>query len=273
MSSIPRIAIVAFAVSLLSVSAVAANTTADEPTASANTIETNEVKRAEHKAPKHPSLRFLRDNRVFIRAQLDRLRLQTTRVRNDDARSLDARYLRLKEMSEAIAAARDTIRARQALASETELLESVTELAALEAQLAEMERLLADQRRRLLLLEEDFLGHQQTALVVVIKGLGSKGTPETVVFAEDNEVVRVTLSEQQRASLAHGGIVQIYHEFVEPREHVYQVSFAGVSWDESVALSVPLEAARNRLTFLELDLSRLDSGAPSGGLETAVWYR
>ncbi len=236
-------------------------------------VETNEVKRAKHKEAKHESLRFLRDNRVFIRAQLDRLRLQTTLVRTDDAKVLDERYLRLKEMSEAIAAARDTVRARQRLASERELLESVTELAKLEAELAEMEKLLADQRQRLLLLEEDFLGHQQTALVVVVKGLTGKDVPASIIFAEDNDIVRFDLTDEQRTSLGSGGIAQIYHEFVEPREHVYQVSFAGASWNEASALTVPVEAMRNRLTFLELDLTRLDRNANAHGLETNIWYR
>jgi len=236
-------------------------------------VETTEVKRAKHKPAKHESLRFLRDNRVFIRAQLDRLRLQTTLVRTDDAQLLDERYLRLKEMSHAIAAARDTVRAGQVLASERELLASVTELAELEAELALMETILADQRQRLLLLEEDFLGHQETALVVIVKGLTGKDAPESIVFAEDNNFVRVNLTAEQRASLKSGGIAQIYHEFVEPREHIYQVSFSGETWSEATALTVPVEAVRNRLTFLELDLTRLDRKVDTLGLETSVWYR
>ena len=66
-------------------------------------VETTEVKRTEPKGPKHPSLRFLKDHRVFIRARLDMLRTQTTRVRTDDAELLDERFLLLSELAAAIA--------------------------------------------------------------------------------------------------------------------------------------------------------------------------
>ena len=102
------------------------------------TMETPEVKRAKTKKEKHRSLRFLKDNRVFVRSQLDLLRLQTKRVRVDDAELLDERFLRLKEMAEAIATARDTVKAGQQLIAQRDLLESVKELGALESELTGM---------------------------------------------------------------------------------------------------------------------------------------
>ena len=136
-----------------------------------------------------------------------------------------------------------------------------------------MEKLLAEQQKRLLLLEEDFLGHQETALVILVKGLSGKRAPAAIVLSEDNDVVRVELTPEQRTSLEQGGIAQIYHEFVEPREHVFAVSFTGKAWAEAETAAVSVEAARDRLTFLELDLSHLNRDREAGGLLTSVWYR
>lgn len=238
-----------------------------------NIEESIEVKRADIKEPKHTNLQFLRDNRVFLRAQLDRLRLQVTRESSDGAQILDERYLHLKEMSAQIAAACDTVRSGRELAERRDLMQSVTELGAMESELSLMETLLADQQHRLLYLEKDFLGHQESALVIIVRGLSGGNAPAAIEVAEDGEVVRVELTPEQRTSLQQGGIAQIYHEFVEPREHVLSVSFAGDAWAGTGPQSVRVEAARDRLTFLELNLAQLDRNRESLGLLTSVWYR
>jgi len=233
-------------------------------------IETLKVQREEIKAPKHESLRFLKDHRVFVRSQLDRLRTQVTREHTNGVQILDARYLKLKEMSAAIAAAQDTIGGEQARAAQQSLLSSVTELGKLEASLDLMDSLLVDERARLLWLEKDFVGHQETALVIVIRGLTGQGLPTGIAIAEENEVTHVTLSDADRASLARGGIAQIFHEFVEPRTHALQVKLEGGAWDTRPASVVTLDAPRDRLTFLELDLS---NALTLSSLNTRVWYR
>jgi len=234
-------------------------------------IETLEVKREEVKAPEHESLRFLKDHRVFVRAQLDRLRTQVTREHTAGAEILDARYLKLQEMSTAIAAAQDTIGGEQARAAQQSLLCSVTELGKLEASLDRMDSLLVDERTRLLWLEKDFLGHQETALVIVIRGLPANALPSGISITEEGDVTHVALSDTDRASLARGGIAQIYHEFVEPRTHALQVKLEGGVWDTHPASVVTLEATRDHLTFLELDLS--SAATTLSSLNTRVWYR
>jgi hypothetical protein len=243
------------------------------PAPADSVIETLEVKKAESKAPERASLRFLKDHRVFVRAQLDRLRTQVTREHTQSAEVLDARYLKLQEMSAAIAAAQDTIGGEEAMAAQRALFASVTELGQLEASLDLMDSLLVDQRRRLLWLEQDFLGHQETALVIVIRGLPGRDLPTGIAIAEDGEVTHTALSAEQCASLANGGVAQIYHEFVEPRAHALEVRLEGGAWDTVPASTVALETARDRLTFLEMDLSRLDREQTSRGLITRVWYR
>jgi hypothetical protein len=236
------------------------------------TEEVIEVKRSDIKGPKNESLQFLRDNRTFVRDQLDRLR-QTRKTTSNDAQVLDERLLRLKEMSEAIAAARDTVRDRDGKLAQQEILENVTDLGALVNELTMMEELLASHRGRLLGLETDFLGRQETALVILLRGLAGGNAPDAILVGEDDEIVRIELTPEQRASLEQGGIAQLYHEFVEPREHVIQVSFAGTAWQSTSPVAVTVETERDRLTFLELDASKLERGQLASGLTTSVWYR
>lgn len=257
----------------LSPAARAANATSPAPASAPidSVIETLKVQREEIKAPKHESLRFLKDHRVFVRSQLDRLRTQVTREHTNGTQILDPRYLKLQEMSAAIAAAQDTIGGEQAKAAQQSLLCRVTELGKLEASLDLMDSLLVDERARLLWLEKDFVGHQETALVIVIRGAGLKDVPAGIAIAEDNEVTHVTLSVEDRASLAQGGIAQIYHEFVEPRTHALKVTLEGGAWDARPASVVTLDAPRDRLTFLELDLNSAVTALSS--LNSRVWYR
>jgi len=245
--------------------------TAGRTASSDSVIETLEVKREEIKAPEHESLRFLKDHRVFVRAQLDRLRTQVTREHTSTAEILDARYLKLQEMSAAIAAAQDTVGSDEARAAQQSLLCSVTELGKLETTLDRMDSLLVDERARLLWLEKDFLGHQETALVIVIRGLPAKDVPSSISIAEEGEITHVPLSDADRASLAKGGIAQIYHEFVEPRTHALQVKLEGGAWDTRPASVITLDAPRDRLTFLELDLS--SAATTLSSLNSRVWYR
>jgi hypothetical protein len=239
----------------------------DEP------IETIEVKRTEEEKPRKPTLRFLKDHRVFIRSQLDRLSTEVKRTREGSAEALDERYLWLQQMAAAIAAANDTITASHRLTTGDSLLTSINDLGRLEAQLAYVEQLLAEHRDRLLGLEQDFLGHQKTSLVILLRGFPKRDAPRAIVVGEGSDYIRVDLTAEQRASLEQGGIAQIFHEFVEPREHRYIVSFLGNSWDSADPVAVTVEAERNRLTFLELELDALSRGRNAMGLVTNVWYR
>ncbi|MCI0452248.1 MAG: hypothetical protein L0Z51_07635, partial [Candidatus Latescibacteria bacterium] len=139
--------------------------------------------------------------------------------------------------------------------------------------LSTIEDLLAEHRTRLLGIEQDFLGRQETALVILVRGFTGKSAPATIVIQDQEDVVRVDLTPEQRASLEQGGIAQVFHEFVEPREHVISVSFEGNGWPAGSTLPITVDTVRDRLTFLGLDLSRLDPSREAMGLLTDVWYR
>ena len=256
---------------LLSPTRVVADEPADDE--SSKQRETLEVKRAEYDKRKHDSLRFLRDNRSFLRAQFDRLRMEIGYEKDGEAELLDERLLLLRELSTEVSAARDTIRDEHERTLQRELMTSVEELAELEAQLDLFEELLTDQQTRLLTLEQDFLGHQGTALVVVVRGLPKDGAPTALLLQEEDTTIRVELDPAQSTALAQGGVAQIYHEFVEPRAHRLELRLEGAGWEDAAPTFIDLETPRDQLTFLELDLASLNPSDAEIRPGTQVWQR
>ena len=238
-----------------------------------DTRETTEVRRADHEERKHDSLRFLRSNRAFLRAQFDQLRLLTGYERDGEADLIDERLLGIDAMSGEVAAARDTVAGELHYAATRGPLMSIEELADLEARLDHFDQLLVDQQGRLLTLEQDFLGAQKTALVVVVRGVPESGAPSALLLTEGDTTVRIALDAAQADALARGGVAQVFHEFVEPRAHEIALRLEGHGWDEAGAALVGFDAPRDQLTFLELDLSTLDLADPASAPRTQVWQR
>jgi hypothetical protein len=232
-----------------------------------------DVQRLEEKEAKIETLRFLKENRDFFRAQLDLLRLTFGDHYFGYGDNLDPRSLMLQELlaqshaqEDSASAAADRDRARRAL-------ESVTELAELENEMNRMEEMLAQQRNRLSLLEQDFQGHQETALIVLMSGVPSTGVPDEVVFCEEGgDTYRVSLTSLDRSALAEGGLAQLFHSFVEPRELRFHVSVQGSGWDGSSDHPVVVEPERDKLNFLELDFSSLGS-SPQASIPARAWVR
>lgn len=245
----------------------------DEAAAGPPATRRVEVRRAKVDEPDRPSLVFLKENRVFLRSQLDRLRQLDKVARDGRADVLDPRLLRLREMAAEVAAARDTAGDAEAALAARRRLESVAEIAGLEAQLDLMESLVAAQDRRLAWLEADYLGQQRTALVVVVGGFAGRVAPEAVVLAEGDDTFRVAFTPQQRASLEQGGIAQVHHAHVEPRVHEFSLSFEGGDRLPQAPAIISVETPRDRLTFLEIDLGGASAEAGAGLPAAVVWQR
>lgn len=229
------------------------------------------VERVRPKREKLATLQFLKQNRDFIRARFDLLRTSTRESRGDAA-AIDPRYLAYSRMLAEILAAGDSIAASEDARQRLELLASITELGRLEAQLDLMDRTLADQRARLGILQEDFTGHQQTALIVVLSGYPRGAAIESLaVTLEDGARVAVTLSAERREALQRGGVLQVFHGFVEPREQILEVTLGGAGWPSGDVGYVPLDPARNRITLLRLDLSGAQPGAGASSIEARTW--
>jgi len=238
------------------------------PTAVATEVQ---VERVRPGREKHPTLRFLKANRDFIRARLDLLREKPGDALAG-AEAIDPRFLAYRELMTAALAGADSVQASEDMRSRRTLFASVTELGQLESQLDQLERLLAAQRQRLTALQDDFTGHQRTALAIVARGYPADATLLTVGFAlEDGGQVTITLTDAQRAALREGGALELFHGLVEPRDQVVAVSLAGSQWPAGETGFVSLAPPRDRLTFLQLDFSALRAERGAASLSASTW--
>jgi hypothetical protein len=226
------------------------------------------IERIKPKREKHPTLRFLKENRDFIRARFDLLREEPGK-RAQVAEELDPRYLAYQQMLAAVMAGTDSVNTAEAERQRQQLMASVTMLGDLEAQLDQIERALAAQRLRLGMLQEDFTGDQRTALVIVVGGHPADGAlTEIVVTLEDGQRTQVPLTPEHQASLRRGGVIQVFHRFVEPREQMIEVEVASSGRPEADRGYVTLEPARNQITFLRLNLTDLHG---KSGMSASTW--
>lgn len=240
------------------------------PAAIAQTENEVVIERVRPQREKHPTLQFLKANRDFIRYRYDRLRDKVVAGRGD-AGPIDPRYLAYSRMLAEILAANDSIAATDDARQRQLLLASITDLGGLEAQLDQMDRTLAEQRTRLGILQEDFTGHQQTALIVVLSGdPGHAAVERFTLTLEDGEKVEVPVTPEQRESLSRGGVLQVFHGFVEPREQVFEVAFGGAGWAGDAGF-VTLTPERNRITLLRLDLSGARPAEGGAGVRARTW--
>ena len=258
------LAVAAFVVACVALAPIVAR--AAEP----GTIEVT-VEKVKPAHPRHETMRFLRENKDFLRARLDLLR-QSAREADGGDDALDPRFLAYRRMMADALAARDSVARAQDARDRQSLIAHVAELAALERELDAMDSLLAGQRGRLAELEADFDGRQQTALAILLRGMPTGGAPSELTIAlEDSTIVHVPLSAEQRAALAQGGIAQVFHGFVEPRSQVIEVAITRDAGAVPDASWITLEPGRDRLTFLELDLTGLDRADPAARLRASAW--
>lgn len=259
-----RTVLFALALGLAAFAAPAARA-GDEPEAEAGTVTEVRIERQRPKKHKHPTLQFLRENKDFIRARYDRMREKLV-TREGEAGPIDPRFLAYRDLLASASVSRDSAGGAEVARQRHELFASITELGVLESQLDLMDRQLAAQRDRLAVLQEDFTGRQRTALVVVLSGWSAAAAPEAVTIAlEQLEPVTVTLDAAQRATLERGGVVEVFHGFVEPREQVVELRLGGTAWSAHPTGFVTLEPERDRILMLRLDLS---GASPEGGAPT-----
>ena len=250
--------------------AVAWLTFAVAPPVASQTRTLVKVETVKPKKEKIPSLHFLKENRDFFRGRMDVIR-QTPHDVDDTVVSVDERFLAYERMLADLTAARDTLTVERVAEAERIFLASITELGELEAYLDLLQQILAEQETRLWNLQEDFLGRQTTALVVVVRGLPND--PPDAVHITDGygESIRIDLSREQKTSLVHGGILQVFHNFVEPRVQTWEFFFTGGKWTTDHKAFLSFEPTRNKMTFLELDLADASPQDGAASIRTSAW--
>jgi hypothetical protein len=244
---------------------------ASGPVAGAEVTRSVLVERVQPKKEKLPTLRYLKENRDFLRARYDLLRQKPGGLVGD-ANAIDPRFLAYQAMLREVMTSRDSVAVAADSLDRLQLLASIMELGKLEDRLDLMDRLLAEQRTRLGVLQEDFTGRQLTALMVVVSGWSAQAPVTGVrITLEDGDTLTVPLTAQHRASLQKGGVVQIFHGFVEPREQVVEVAITGDRWPAGDTGYVTLDPARDRLTLLRLDLTSVRPDLGAAGIEANTW--
>ncbi len=232
-------------------------------------VEIEAIDRNDH-APR--TLRFLHENRAFLRSQLDRLRM-TVHWKDLSARPLSARQEWLRSLGARLDAANDSLDLQRAAVDRRQLLARIEELAAVEDQLDALDSLLAEQAARLVEIDADYTGRQETALALLATGLPEDGEScvALVIDAIDGETVRVRLDERMRQALATGAVAELLHDFVEPRALQWSLR-AEYADGRVVDLGhVSLQPTRDRLTFVELDLRQPPDD--SGRRPAHIWIR
>jgi hypothetical protein len=218
-----------------------------------------------------PTLRFLRDNRDFLRARFDLLREKAV-TGHGEAEPVPPRYLDYQRLLGEASASRAATVAAADSTGRLALLESILQLGTLESQLDQIEAHLAAQRGRLGLLQADFTGRQQTSLIVMLSGSPRGVAPTAVELTlEDASPIAIPLTSEQRASLAEGGIVQLYYGYVEPRAQVVSVGLNGDAWPAGSRGYLTLDPTRDRLTCLRLDLGAVGAAEGASAIAASSW--
>lgn len=228
------------------------------------------IERVKPKNEKLPTLRFLKENRDFIRARFDLLREKVLDVR-DEAQPVDPRFLAYREMLAAAMAAEDSAASLSEQQERTRLLASIRELGDLEDRIDALEALLDGQYGRLAALEADFTGRQRTELIVLVRGVPQAPAGEIVLAVDGAPARRVAIDAAQHAALADGGVMQVFHAAIEPREQTLELRIGGEAWRVAPPGWLTLTPERDRLTLLEIDLSGAAPADGGAGVHARAW--
>lgn len=252
-----------FAVALPLLAAVGALAWADpEPTlppAGASAVKLERID-----ADEVESLRFLRANVAFFRAQLDRVREKS--VQSDAAAAIvDPRSVRYQELLAQARDGRGTIDGAGSLAGAEALGTHLERWGALVASLNQVEAALAEQSERLDAMESDYLEHEPASLVVLLRVRSGGAPPRLALDFQTGARVESELSIDARAALERGGIAELAHVYVEPHEQTVDLWAPGAA--DPIPLAVYPESGRMQFLLLEWPPSSEEPPA----IEAAAW--
>jgi hypothetical protein len=104
-------------------------------------------------------------------------------------------------------------------------------------------------------LEDDFVIRQETTLLCVVRAGTESAVPGQITLrSEDGRVATMVIDDADERVLQNGGMLQIWHDFLEPRKQTLQLAFGSTTSGTDVAY-LHFEPVRDRLNVLEIDLS------------------
>lgn len=228
------------------------------------------VRREKPDRLKKPTLRFLQENLDFLRAQIDGLHWEADR-HDADGSVVDPTWMHYLELQQAAERSVSDVERIGEESRQRELLESVAELVAVEESLQRLSNALDGHEERLQELHEDYVEDHVTSLVVLLQGTVDPGIQSATLTREDGRVVDVSFDGAIAGSLESGAIVELDHDFVEPRWQWLELSFGGAASIEPVYLEI--EPLRDQLNFVQIDLGSVRATSPAEEWSVTSWSR
>ncbi len=228
------------------------------------------VRREKPDRLKKPTLRFLQENLDFLRAQIDGLHWEADR-HDADGSVVDPTWMRYLELQQAAERSVSDVERIGEESRQRELLESVAELVAVEESLQHLSSALDGHEQRLQELHEDYVEDHVTSLVILLQGTVDPGIQMATLAREDGRVVDVSFDGAIAGSLESGAIVELDHDFVEPRWQWLELSFGGAASIEPVYLEI--EPLRDQLNFVQIDLGSVRATSPAEEWSVTSWSR
>lgn len=228
------------------------------------------VERVKPLGDRLPMLRFLRDNRDFLRGRSDALRARPG-AGTGAAAALDPRLVDYPALREAARAEQERTTAAADSLQRLSLLARFQELLDLEAEMGRLEARFAGAGERMTRLERDFGGTPTTALVLLVRGLPETAVDSVIVTNEFGERRALALTGETALGLRNGGLARLLHEFVEPRSQWLEVRLSGAAWHDHASAYVVFEPLRDRATVIELDLRPAAPTPNAPGIAARGW--
>lgn len=220
---------------------------------------------------KRPTLVFLRENLDFLRAQIDGI--YWNEEARGDTEPIDPRWLGYLEMESDLTAADARLAGEDAALAQRRLLESVSELVAVDERLGELSDLLAAHEGRLAQLRSDYVADHVTSLVVLAQGVPRFPLDGLRLRREDGRETVLPLDAGLRTVLENGGVVELDHEFIEPRAQWLELVLPASSGHDGASVWFEVRPERDHLHFVQLDLTSFDLSAAPDAWRAESWSR
>lgn len=215
-----------------------------EPRAGAEQVH---LERARPEPDEVKTLRFLRENRAFLRGRLDAVRTAWDSAIGAPT-SIDARWIRHRAELDA---ARAALASSHRAAAEDSLNDGLRALAELESALEALERTAREQSERLTELRSELDESRPPSLVLLFSG--ASPSSEIAWTPEISPARWIQLDAQTKEALSRGGIVEAWNGYVEPRRQSFELASDGAVG----YLTLAVEPASSH--YVLVDLSSLGS--------------